>query len=374
MDCKYFGICGGCQLGQFTYEEQLQHKLDIQKERFKELNISSFDIIKSEDGSFRNRAEFRIFKDYDENNNRTLSYAMFDIDKKLLCIESCSIVSPQITLLMSQLLEALRQVEILNHKIFSVEFLNALDGDMLVTLIYHKKLDEEWNDKAKDIENKLNIKIIGRSRKQKIVLSQDYINEEIEVSGQKFKYQYLEGGFTQPNQKLNEQMIEWVITNSTHDDDLCELYCGGGNFTLPLSRYFKSVLATEVSKTSINSAKKNCALNNISNIKFIRLAAEEFVKAKNGVREFRRLKEENVNLHDYTFSTIFVDPPRAGLDDTTRKLVSEFDQIIYISCNPETLKRDLDEITKTHSIKKFAFFDQFAYSKHIESGVILTKK
>mgnify|MGYP000334919344 CR=1 FL=1 len=374
MDCKYFGICGGCQLGQFTYDEQLEHKLSIQKKRFEEFNINSFDIIKSDDGSFRNRAEFRVFKNYDEDNNRTLSYAMYDIDKKLLCLDSCSIVSNQIKSLMPQLLNQLQQVEILNNKVFSVEFLNALDGDMLVTLIYHKKLDEEWNEEAKKIEKKLDIKIIGRSRKQKVVLSDDYINEEIEVLNQTYKYQYLEGGFTQPNQKVNEKMIEWVINNSKHSDDLCELYCGGGNFTLPLSQYFNKVLATEVSKTSINSAKNNCTLNKITNIKFIRLAAEEFVEAQNKLREFRRLKQEDVDLDNYNFSTIFVDPPRAGLDDTTRKLVGEFDQIIYISCNPETLHRDLQTILQTHEIKRFAFFDQFAFSTHIESGVILEKK
>jgi tRNA (uracil-5-)-methyltransferase len=92
-----------------------------------------------------------------------------------------------------------------------------------------------------------------------------------------------------------------------------------------------------------------------------------------GIREFRRLQQEDVKLENYNFSTIFVDPPRAGLDDTTRKLAGEFEQIIYISCNPETLKRDLEELTKTHEIKRFAFFDQFAFSHHIESGVILSK-
>ena len=81
----------------------------------------------------------------------------------------------------------------------------------------------------------------------------------------------------------------------------------------------------------------------------------------------------HIQLDDYKFSTIFVDPPRAGLDDTTRQLSSEFDQIIYISCNPETLVRDLEFLTKTHEIKNFALFDQFAFSTHIECGVILDK-
>lgn len=373
MECEYFGKCGGCNLGGKTYDEQLSCKVEKEKERFKEFNLPNIDIIKSTDGAFRNRAEFRLFKVYDENNNFTLHYAMTDVNKHILCIESCSIVSNAIKELMPQILHELVQTEIIHQKIYSIEFLSSLKGDMLVTLIYHKPLDEAWQIEAKNIANKYKIKLIGRSRKQKLVLSEDCINEELSILNQKYKFQYKEGGFTQPNQKVNEKMIEWVLQNSEQKDDLCELYCGGGNFTIPMSNYFQKVLGTEVSKTSIQSAKKNCELNNTTNIKFIRLAAEEFVEAKEKKRDFRRLKQEDVDLDTYNFSTIFVDPPRAGLDNTTRALVKDFNQIIYISCNPETLKRDLQEIIKTHTIQKFAFFDQFAFSSHIESGVVLKK-
>jgi tRNA (uracil-5-)-methyltransferase len=293
-------------------------------------------------------------------------------EKNILPIKSCSIVSEKIATLMPVFIEEVSKEEILHMKFFSVEFLGSLSGDLLITMIYHKKLDENWNEKAELLAKKLNVKIIGRARKQKIILSEEKIDEELNINNEKFYFQYKEGGFTQPNQKVNEQMIEWVLANIETKDDLCELYCGGGNFTIPLSKQFDKVLATEISKTSINSAKINCELNKIDNIKFIRLAAEEFVEARNGVREFRRLQQENVQLKEYNFSSIFVDPPRAGLDDTTRELCKEFNQIIYISCNPETLKRDLETLTKTHKIEKFAFFDQFAYSTHIESGVILS--
>ena len=101
------------------------------------------------------------------------------------------------------------------------------------------------------------------------------------------------------------------------------------------------------------------------------MSAEEFVQGLQEIRTFNRLKD--VNLKDYNFDTIFMDPPRSGLDDTTRALAKDFEQIIYISCNPETLYRDLIELTKTHEIVKFALFDQFAYTNHIESGVILKK-
>jgi len=374
MQCNYFGICGSCTLGGKTYDEQLTYKVDIEKERFQELYTNKIDIIKSDDGRFRNRAEFRVWKSFDKNNNFTLQYAMNDINKKALIIDSCTIVNQSISDTMPKLLNEIKEQDILNFKLFTCEFLTSTTNDILVTLIYHKKLDEEWSNQAKQIEEKLNIKIIGRSRKQKVVLSSDMIDEQLTIANNTFNIKYQEGGFTQPNQKVNIQMIEWVLNNIEAKDDLCELYCGGGNFTLPLSKVFNKVLATEISKTSIRSAKLNCKLNCIDNIKFIRMSSEEFVEARNGIRTFRRMEQENVSLKDYDFSTIFVDPPRAGLDDTTRKLSSQFDTIIYISCNPETLKRDLDELTKTHNIKNFAFFDQFAYSNHIESGVILDKK
>ena len=373
MQCDYFGICGSCTLGGKTYNEQLDIKIQKEKKRFLDMYDGFVDVIKSDDGAFRNRAEFRIWKIFNEDNTFKLHYAMNDINKKALVIESCSIVNDSIQTIMPKLLDELKQIDSLNFKLFTCEFLTSTTNDILVTLIYHKKLDESWEKDIKSIETKLGIKIIGRSRKQKIIVSDDCINEQLKINNNTFDIKYKEGGFTQPNQKVNIKMIEWVLDNIQAKDDLCELYCGGGNFTLPLSKEFDNVLATEISKTSIRSAKINCELNNIENIKFIRMSSEEFVEARNGVREFRRMQLECVKLEDYNFSTIFVDPPRAGLDKTTRELSSQFNQIIYISCNPETLKRDLDELTKTHTIQKMAYFDQFAYSNHIESGVILQK-
>ena len=372
MNCEYFGKCGSCVLYDKSYEEQLNFKLQREKERFSSFTTMNFDIIRSEEKAFRNRAEFRIWWEKDESEKEILSYAMNDFNKNILEINSCQIVSSHIQEIMPKLLDLLMSELTLSYKLFAVEFLGSSTNDMLVTLIYHKKLDEEWNELAKQIEKKLNIKIMGRSRKQKIVLSSESINETLNINDQNFKFAYQEGGFTQPNTNVNIQMIEWVLNNiETSSNDLCELYCGGGNFTIPLSTKFNKVLATEISKTSIKSALKNCELNNINKIQFIRMSAEEFVQGLQEVRVFNRLKD--VNLKDYNFDTIFMDPPRSGLDDTTRALAKDFEQIIYISCNPETLHRDLKELTKTHEIVRFALFDQFAYTNHIESGVILKK-
>ncbi|MDD3026285.1 MAG: tRNA (uridine(54)-C5)-methyltransferase TrmA [Aliarcobacter skirrowii] len=376
MTCKYFGLCASCTLYNKTYEEQLNYKIAREKDRFSSLidfSKISLDIIKSKDSNFRNRAEFRVWWEKDENEQKDiLTYAMNDFNKEILKIDSCEIVSEDIKNLMPKLLTELEKSMILSFRLFAIEFLVSSTSDILATLIYHKKLEDEWINLAREIEQKLNIKIIGRSRKQKIVLSSDFINESLNINSQEFKFAYEENGFTQPNTSVNIKMIEWVLNNTLNSSkDLCELYCGGGNFTIPLSKKFSKVLATEISKTSIKSALRNCSLNGINNIEFIRMSSEEFVEALNEVRAFNRLK--NIDLKSYDFDTIFMDPPRSGLDDTTRALAKKFSNIIYISCNPQTLHRDLEELLKTHKVLRFALFDQFAYSEHIESGVILKK-
>lgn len=94
--------------------------------------------------------------------------------------------------------------------------------------------------------------------------------------------------------------------------------------------------------------------------------------AMRGEREFNRLK--GVDLGAYQCNTIFVDPPRAGLDDATVKLVQEYDNILYISCNPETLQANMAVLGETHEIARFALFDQFPWTHHMEAGVYLKRK
>lgn len=105
-----------------------------------------------------------------------------------------------------------------------------------------------------------------------------------------------------------------------------------------------------------------------------RLSSEEFSEAYSGKRTFNRLKENNIVFAEYNLSTVLVDPPRAGLDKDTCKLMQQFQRIVYISCNPETLARDLEVLKESHTIQKVAAFDQFPYTHHLESGVFLVKK
>ena len=366
MTCDYFGVCGSCTLHDKNYEEQLDYKVLEIKEDF---DIEDVDILTSQPAHFRNRAEFKIYHD-----DGIITYAMSRLDKQgVIRINSCSIVSETIDSIMIPLLAALQANPMLEFKLFAIEFLSSNTGELLVTLIYHKRIDEAWAEEAKKLASEFNIMIIGRSRKVKIVLENDFIHDTIMIDSAPYHYKLYDTGFIQPNAKVNEKMITWVKDKiQKTDKDLLELYCGHGNFTIPLAAQFNTVLATEISKGSIKAAKENCLLNNTKNITFVRLSSEELTSALKKEREFTRLR--GIELDDFNFSHVFVDPPRAGLDEKTIDFIKEFDNIIYVSCNPETLKRDLDILKKYFEVKEFAVFDQFAYTNHLECGVVLEKE
>ncbi len=364
MDCKYFGICGSCKLYNLTYDAQLAQKKESMRELFKSLHVKDFSLHISPSSHYRNRAEFRIWHDGDK-----ISYAMGKIDGKgAVQIENCPKVVTSIYELMPKLKEAIEANETLRYKLFAVEFLSS-SSKVLVSLLYHKAIDEMWEIEAKKLEETFGISIIGRSKKVKKVISEDFVIDSLHVSHEKYNYKIIEGGFSQPNSFVNAKMIEWVLSHVKDTKDLLELYCGHGNFTLPLSRKFDKVLATEISKSSIASALTSCELNNISNIKFLRMSVEDLTSALNKEREFNRLKE--IDLEEYNFSHVFVDPPRAGIDEKSLEFLKRFDKIIYISCNPLTLKRDIEFLG--YEIEDFALFDQFPYTSHVESGAILRK-
>ncbi len=368
MKCCHFGRCGSCNFYKLEYQEALEFKKRYMLELYKVIYSGNIEIFASPLSHNRARAEFRIW-----HEGSRCYYAMTNLEKDgIVKINECPKLIEPIEDIMYKLLDFINQDEILKEKLFSVEFLASLNNDILVTLIYHKRLDNCWIEHAKNLEKALSVSIIGRARKQKEVLSKDYIDTTLNIGNREFKYQYIDGGFTQPNPYINRDMISWAIDLSLKNSgDLIEAYCGLGNFTIPLSFYYDKVLATEVSKTSIKNAKINCKLNGVENIEFVRLNASETYQALNGIREFNRLKE--IDLKSYNFSTILVDPPRAGLDSDSLKLAQSIDKIIYISCNPITLIRDLKELIKTHKIKRVAMFDQFPYTTHIENGVYLER-
>ncbi|AHC84530.1 MULTISPECIES: tRNA (uridine(54)-C5)-methyltransferase TrmA [Pseudomonas] len=353
-----------------SYTTQLDAKVARLRELLAPFGAPEPAVFDSPREHYRLRAEFRLWREDGQRH-----YAMFAPGEKhkAILIEDFPIASQRINALMPRLKAAWQASEELGNRLFQVEFLTTLAGDAMVTLCYHRPLDEAWETAARQLAEELGVSIIGRSKGKRLVIGRDYAVEKLEVAGRVFSYRQPEGAFTQPNGAVNQKMLSWAFEAiGERDDDLLELYCGNGNFTLPLATRVRQVLATEISKTSVNAALSNLDENAVDNVRLVRLSAEELTQALNEVRPFRRL--EGIDLKSYEFGTVFVDPPRAGMDPDTCELTRRFERILYISCNPETLAANIAQLQDTHRIERCALFDQFPYTHHMESGVLLVRR
>jgi len=353
-----------------AYEAQLAAKLAAFRSDFAAFNLPEPAVFRSAPVHYRQRAEFRIW-----HEGEALHYAMFDPaePKRPVLMETFPVAAQSICDLMPRLKAAISARPELCRKIFQVNFLATLSGEMLVTLIYHRALDAAWEDAARKLAAELGILVIGRSLKQKIVLERDSLLERLTVNGRPLHYQQIEGAFSQPNAGMNQHMLGWACRQAEElSGDLLELYCGNGNFTVALAPHFNRVLATEMSKSSVRAAHYNLEANGISNVRMVRMAAEEISDALARVRPFTRLKD--VDLDSYRFSTLFVDPPRAGLDDTTLQFARGFANILYVSCNPQTLRENVAALASSHAIHAAAVFDQFPWTHHLECGLLLSRR
>ena len=153
---------------------------------------------------------------------------------------------------------------------------------------------------------------------------------------------------------------------------LAFLRCRSGNFTVALAPRFRRVLATEVSKTAVTTAVHNLAANGVSNVALGRVSAEELREAMEGLRPFERLR--HVPLNELRMNTVLVDPPRAGCGADVTAFLGRFDRILYISCNPATLVEDVARLRHSHTVQRFAVFDQFPYTPHVECGALLVRR
>jgi tRNA (uracil-5-)-methyltransferase len=355
-----------------NYLIQLEEKHKKLIELFSAIVIPEIEVFASEPTHYRMRSEFRVWHEGED-----LYYYMFDKEKEQkIRTEQFLPASKLINEMMLALMEKLRPNQVLRHKLFQVDFLSTLSGEILVTLLYHRQLGPEWIDEAhklkKELSSKFQVNLIGRARKQQIIIDQEYVLEKLPVAGKILTYKQVENCFTQPNCKVAIKMLEWAIdvTNGS-SGDLLELYCGNGNFSVALAPNFRKVLATELAKPSVEAAQYNIEANNTKNLQIIRMSAEDFSDAMAQKREYTRLK--GIDLSSYDCNTILVDPPRSGLDANTLTMVQNYNRIIYISCNPNTLIENLAQLSLTHKVLRLALFDQFPYTHHMECGVLLER-
>tara|TARA_B100000989_G_scaffold203366_1_gene153917 strand:+ start:89 stop:1096 length:1008 start_codon:yes stop_codon:yes gene_type:complete len=311
----------------------------------------------SPSSSYRNRCEFTYQKD---------KYVMYQGSEKIYMTTFRS-AAKQVQYLMPILLELINKSKRIKTKLFQVNFRTNDFNELMVTLIYHKKINDDLVNEIKNLSSQIQIKIILRAKNFLFSTSGKYFKSAIEYKN--INLYQTDNCFYQPNKFLLNYMINKVVEFIVDADDILELYCGVGTFTMPISYSCNKILASENNRDSIKCLKIGLDQNNIFNVANVRLSDNEVYELLKG-KKFNRTK--NINIDKYNFTHVLVDPPRSGLNEKTIKMVSNFKNIIYISCNPETYLRDVSSLKK-HKIKKIELFDQFPNTKHLEIVSLLQK-
>ncbi len=314
----------------------------------------------------------------------------------------------------------------LSHRLFQVNWRADLDGQVLLSLLYHgrfaphnlldgsgdcsggpanppanRKNEQEageehaagakdadlWRAGAERLRQGLGLSsVIGRSKSRLLHVGPPYLDSRVSLQDHRgscldLRMRQNDTCFSQPNAYSNREMLGWARRNfrsnlqggKGEQSDLLELYCGIGNFTCALAPGFRRVLATEVVRQSVQLCRHNLAQNGLDNVAVARLSAAETAQALAGLRPFRRLR--GMDLSQYRLRHLLLDPPRSGLDQQSREFALNFEQILYISCNPAKLLQDLAFWQVAgYRIQACAAFDQFPRTRHWEVAVVLRRR
>ena len=259
----------------------------------------------------------------------------------------------------------------------------------------------------------LNKTFMNVHSKVRRVSGRDYVVETLAMSdGRTLQYRQLEGHFSNPNSHIAALTLDWLCAKSKQliaaslgqeeghppTSDLLEMYCGNGNHTMALASCgaFRKVLGIEINSKLVEMAQENIAMNNVAgNCVIKRAPSGKFVtkvlrkpKPLHPAHAAKLKAMQQEQRHgagtgavsgghvaygqDYDFKTCLVDPPRAGLDDPTIRHLRRYRNIMYISCNPNALARDLTKLSSTHRVAACALFDHFPRTMHLETAVHLT--
>lgn len=334
--CPYFNICGGCDLMNISISENLDYKLAKVNEILDKNNINYEvkDIIKSNsEFNYRNKVTLKIVNKeigYYENN----SHNLVRIDYCYLCNET------------------------INAIIKDLKVLEIINGEVVIRCNYNEEilLNIKSSDEIKNINELINkYRIVGIVQNDKAIYGENYFIDKI--NNYIFKVSY--NSFFQVNPYICGKLFELIEKYTESSHNLIDLYCGVGTLSIVASKNASKVIGVEIVENAIIDANLNKNLNNRKNIEFI-------------CNDTKKIIGKITN----NFDTIIFDPPRNGVSSKViEKVINEkIDKIIYVSCDPITLARDLKLLEKYYNILDFKLLEMFPNSEHIESIVLLERK
>jgi 23S rRNA (uracil1939-C5)-methyltransferase len=372
--CPVYHFCGGCHLQHIAYEKQLEMKKEIVENALSRIgnqNIKALPTIGMKDPwRYRNKGYFQV--NQEKGRVRLGFYKTGSYN--FIPASGCILFSLQINRLVSYLEEqlSLQKVTVYNSKIGGGNLRNILIRESKSTgetmIVFSTKEDNLGfkqnilNDLIRTFPQVISIyQNINRSPKA-VLMGKDFRllkgKADLKDAIGPFKFKISPQSFFQVNaaqaEILNKKVLEYA--NLSGEETVIDSYCGTATISIYAVKQAEKVYGIEVEKSAIRDAKINCELNSISNLKLFSGKAEEWLY------KWRRSGEE-VHL-------IIVDPPRRGCSSQVLKGIIKIKpkKIIYISCNPATLARDLKYLTKDddYKLKKVLPIDMFPQTSHIE--------
>lgn len=334
--CPYFTICGGCDLEHMAYEDTLNYKKEkveniLNKERISYPKIQVIENPKQK--NYRNKLSLKI------ENSKIGFYK--SSSHTLIEIEECPLAKESIN-------HCLKEIKKLQIKNGLVTIRSNYNDEILFILKTKEQVEFRIEECPKS-------KIVGVVLNDKTIYGQNFFYERL--NGCLFKVSY--DAFFQVNPYITSKMFQLVNENIENSETVLDLYAGVGTLGILASKSAKKVYSIEIIKNAVLDNVENKKLNQCENV---------FPILGDAFKTLPKIKED--------FDTILIDPPRSGLDKYTCKFMLESNakKIIYISCNPLTLARDLKILTSKYELKKFFILDMFSYTHHVESFVVLEKR
>ena len=382
IDCATYKRCGGCDLRHIKYEQTLKMKQNaVQALVNKTLKnkIEVKETLGMENPFFyRNKAQYPVGVNKDRNPiigvfaNRT---------HEVIPIKNCLIQNPKSEAIAKFILEFIKEknISIYNEKTGRGFFRHIVikvgiktNEIMCIFVINGKKFpyEDELVEKLK--QNYPEIKTIVKNINMKntnVILGQEninlYGNGYIEDVLGEYKFKISPLSFYQVNPKQAEKLYNLGIEMSkvSKEDTVFDLYCGIGTISLFIAKYAKKVYGVEIVEQAIKDAKQNAKINNIENVQFIagdtKIVLEDLIYKKGIIADI-----------------VIFDPPRKGLDNNSINNILKIKpkKIVYISCNPATLIRDLALFEKLYEVKTIIPVDMFPFTKHVECVSVLHRK
>lgn len=340
--CPYYKECGGCDIMHFSYSKQLLFKMNKVKNIFnkylkQEINIK--EIYYDKQYNYRNKVTFHVKENIGFYKEKT--YELIKIDECLLCSSY-----------INDLIKILSKLDLNNIK--SIVIRNSFDNNKLMVVFdvigsINEKLIIE---KLKNYVNSIYIK----DNNYTLIYGDKYIIDKIgELS-----FVISPDSFFQVNTNMAYRLYSKVLEYSDcSNKKVLDLYCGTGTIGLFLASKCKQLVGVEINKYAINDANVNKEINKFENVRFICGDSGKVLKKLN-----------------YKPDVIVVDPPRSGLDTLAINQIISLNakRVIYVSCDPITLARDLNILKEYYNILEVSLVDMFPNTHHVESVCLLECK